>query len=472
MCIKNSTKIPILLSRVSSDAENERYDMNKSRHFLIAYVGLAFLVACWLMGCSSGATDGGGSSSDNVTASRVAPPGDLGDIEDLGDLVGGGNWEYVKVYAIGENDYLVGQATGGGGQPALAAFLYDGAMNYIGIHGGVYDPADAGSGFIHSEAVDVNTAGEAIGNSITASSTDEDPQKRAFLYNGGFVDLYAAFAAADPVGTGTGLFSEAHYINDDYILLNVEDADDNINAFYYNIASGTFGSLGKIVGAELTEPVGININNQAVVNSEETTSVYHDLVTDSITSLNSLPGASETVSVAINNSDPGHVAGTSGDYAFFWDGGSMRSCGSLGGGSSSATDLNDNDRVVGHSTTASGATHAFFWTTSGGMTDLGTLGGTNSWATAINNNNLIVGYSETGATYSQGGVTQEVVHACAWYDGTIYDLGIHDDFYSYNFSEPIPFSEAVDVNDNNRIAGNSFSINLHYRGFYVDSSVP
>jgi probable HAF family extracellular repeat protein len=446
--------------------------MSKGRCCLITYVGLALLVACWLMGCSSGASDDDSSSSSNVTASQVAPPGELGDIEDFGDLVGAGNWEYVKVYAVGENDHLVGQATGGGGQPALAAFLYDGAMNYMGIHGGLYDAADAGSGFIHSEAVGVNSLDEVIGNSKAATSTDEEPHKRAFLNDGAFVDLHAQFEAADPFGTGTGNFSEAFFINDDYVLLTVEDGDDNKNAAYYDIAGGTFGSLGKIVGAELTEPVGINSNNQAVVNSNETTSVYHDLVTDSITTLNYLPGASETVSVAINNSDPGHVAGTSGDYAFFWDGGSMRSCGSLGGGTSTAADLNDNDRVVGYSTTSSGATHAFVWRLNGGMTDLGTLGGTNSWATAINNNNLIVGYSETGDTYSQGGVTQKVVHACAWYDGVIYDLGIHDDFYDYDFSEPIPFSEAVDVNDNNRIAGNSYSINLHYRGFFVDSSVP
>ena len=449
--------------------------MSQSRRCLITYVGLALLVACWLMGCSSGASDDGDSSS-NVTAARVASPGDLGDIEDLGDLVGAGNWEYVKVYAIGENDHLVGQATGGFGLPALGAFLYDGAMNYVEYHrdNGVdyFDDTDTTTFFIYGEAVGVNSTDEVIGNSIAATSSDEDEQKRAFFWDGAFVDLHAEFALADPVGTGTGNFSEAHFINDDYVLLSVEDADDSINAFYYNIAAGTFGSLGKIVGAELTEPVGINSHNQAVVNSNETTSVYHDLVTDSITSLNYLPGASETVSVAINNSDPGHVAGTSGDYAFFWDGGSMRSCGSLGGDTSTAADLNDNDRVVGYSTTSSGATHAFVWRLNSGMTDLGTLGGTNSWATAINNNNLIVGYSETGETYSQGGVTQKVVHACAWYDGVIYDLGIHDDFYDYDFSEPIPFSEAVDVNDNNRIAGNSYSINLHYRGFFVDSSVP
>jgi probable HAF family extracellular repeat protein len=452
---------------------------------LFKYFGIGVLGLFLLMGCSSGAVDsdaggsGGGGATGNITQGTVAPPGQLGDIEDLNDLVGSGNWEYVKVYAVGENDHLVGQATGGGGQPALAAFLYDGAMSYMGIHGGLYDAGDAGSGFIHSEAVGVNSIDEVIGNSISAISTDEDPAKRAFLNNGGFVDLHALFVAADPFGTGTGNFSEANFINDDYVLLTVEDSDDNKNAAYYNIAAGTFGSLGRIVGAELTEPVGINSNNQAVVNSNETTSVYHDLVTDSITSLNYLPGASETVSVAINNSDPGHVAGTSGDYAFFWDGGSMRSCGHLGGGTSAATDLNDPNpmptgvvRVVGYSTTSSGATHAFVWTANGGMTDLGTLGGTNSWATAINNNNLIVGYSETGATYSQGGVTKKVVHACAWYNNVIYDLGIHDDFYDFDFTEPMPFSEAVDVNDNNRIGGNTYSINSHYRGFYVDSTVP
>ncbi len=437
-------------------------------------MGLAVLTIAWLAGCSSGSSS---SRNNNVTASRVARPGALGAIDDLGDLVGAGNWEYVRVNAVGENNDLVGQATGGGGQPALAAFRYEDATMtniYLGIHPGQFDATDPASGFIHSEAVGINSLGEAAGNSIAATSTEDDPQKRAFFSDGtgpgGFFDLHADYLASNPANTGN--FSEAHFINDNYVLVSIEDADDNINAFYFDIGAGAFGSLGRIVGAELTQPVGINVNNQAVVNSNETTSVYHDLNTDSITSLNFLPGATETVSVAINNSDPGHVAGTSGDLAFFWDGGSMRSCGHLGGGTSSATDLNDRDRVVGYSTTSSGDTHAFVWRPSGGISDLGTLGGSNSWATAINNNNLIVGYSETGDTYSQGGITRNVVHACAWYNNVIYDLGIHDDFYDYDFTEPIPFSEAVDVNDNNRIAGNSFSINLHYRGFYVDSSVP
>jgi probable HAF family extracellular repeat protein len=158
--------------------------------------------------------------------------------------------------------------------------------------------------------------------------------------------------------------------------------------------------------------------------------------------------------------------------AYFWDGGSMYPCGHLGGGTSEATDINDLDQVVGNSTTDSGATHAFVWQLNssgqGVMTDLGTLGGTNSYATAINNNGLIVGYSETGEIYSQGGITQPIVHACAWYGNVIYDLGIHNDFYNYPFIESYPFSEAIDVNDDNRIAGNSYTINQHYRGFVLD----
>ena len=65
-----------------------------------------------------------------------------------------------------------------------------------------------------------------------------------------------------------------------------------------------------------------------------------------------------------------------------------------------------------------------------------------------------------------------MVNTCAWYGNVIYDLGVHSDFYAYDFIEPIPFREAIAVNDNNRIAGNSYSINLHYRGFVLDSPVP
>jgi probable HAF family extracellular repeat protein len=462
-----------------------------NRSDLFYFIGTLVMVGFLLFGCSSGGGDtatsltGDGSTTatatdlSSITMTQVASPGALGPLQDTGDLVASGdNWYYTKIFAIGDDGSVVGQTSAT--SPVNAAFLRDAGTNTmidIGIHAGTYDGEVDGPPFIYSEAVGIGPGGDVIGNSTTGTGWPDETEKRAFYWNSGvFVDLHGDFAALFPPDE-TGDFSEARFINGDYVLFTIENGEGKKNAWYWNKIADTYGVLGRILGATLTEPVGINRYNQAVVNSEGSTVVFHDLDVDVIQSLNHLPGASTTTAVAINDSQPtGHVVGTSGAMAFFWDGGSMYPCGNLGGGTSEATDLNNLDQVVGFSTTASGATHAFVWALDasgiGRMTDLGTLGGTNSWATAINDNGLIVGYSETGEIYSQGGVTQTVVHACAWYGNVIYDLGIHNDFYAYPFVQPYPFSEAIDVNDSNRIAGNSFTINSHYRGFVIDASIP
>ena len=69
--------------------------------------------------------------------------------------------------------------------------------------------------------------------------------------------------------------------------------------------------------------------------------------------------------------------------------------GTLGGSSLTATALNNLGQVVGFSTTASGATHAFMTGANGfGLTDLGTLGGTSSYAADINDAGQVVGRAE------------------------------------------------------------------------------
>ena len=162
---------------------------------------------------------------------------------------------------------------------------------------------------------------------------------------------------------------------------------------------------------------------------------------------------------------------------FFWDGGAMYPVDHLGGGTSEVTDMNNADQVVGGATTADGSVHAFLWTLGederGIIRDLGTLGGRNSFATGINEAGQVVGYSETGALYQEEGIAPfPVRHAFLWDNGVMYDLGVHNDFYDYAFVQPYPFSEAVDINAGGDVAGNSITINSHYRGFYLSPVFP
>lgn len=84
---------------------------------------------------------------------------------------------------------------------------------------------------------------------------------------------------------------------------------------------------------------------------------------------------------------------------------------------SEALALNDKNQVVGWATTSDWERHAFIWERGDGKRDLGTLGGDMSKPHDVNDHGCVVGKSK---------ITDEkfgYVHAFAWYQGTMRDLG-------------------------------------------------
>lgn len=97
---------------------------------------------------------------------------------------------------------------------------------------------------------------------------------------------------------------------------------------------------------------------------------------------------------AINTS--GQVAGTAASQAYLWSRtGGYQMLGTLGGGSSTATAINDSGAVAGNSTLPNGSIHAFLWTQTGGMQDLGSPLGGNSSAVAVNAVGEVAGITAT-----------------------------------------------------------------------------
>lgn len=153
----------------------------------------------------------------------------------------------------------------------------------------------------------------------------------------------------------------------------------------------------------------------------------------SVTALGTLGGGFSYAS-GINNAGQvvgqANTAGNNTSHAFLYSGGAMTDLGTLGGSYSYAAGINDAGQVVGYAHTAGDAAQHAFLYSGGAMTDLGTLGGSYSRGTSINNAGQVVGYAYTAGNAANlpflysGGIMEDlnslIDPAAGW---SIYGVG-------------------------------------------------
>jgi probable HAF family extracellular repeat protein len=296
---------------------------------------------------------------------------------DLGTLPGGsGGW----ATAVNESGQVVGRADIAGGYPH--AFLWTRDEGIVDL-GALLPPGMA------SEAVDVNAAGQVVGNFsgqtarmfswTPADGMTEIPSLGGF--NNRVTDVSDAGEVVGYSQTSTG----------------------ELRAFVWNRSHG-MTDLGTL-GGRSSSASAVNTAGQVVGWSEVAAGVGHAFLWTRTSGMRDLGTIGGIYSAANAISDAGHVAGSAlqsdgSTHPFVWtEESGMLDLGMLlpPGRSSSATAVNSDGRVIGPSYEPNGVAHVFTWTAATGIADLGTLGGRSSWVgtRAMNEDGQVAGYSDT-----------------------------------------------------------------------------
>jgi probable HAF family extracellular repeat protein len=335
---------------------------------------------------------------------------------------------------------------------AAASFASAAALPQTPSSMPLYQVLDIGTlGGNETRAVDINDVGEVTGTSDTATGW-----RHAFIYKDGeMVDLgtlrtdgggdssgaainnkgdvageaatgdgayhavrYSNGTVAD-IGTLGGPFSRGYAINEAGQVTGIAYLPEVslYHAFLYSDVGGLqdLGALGD------SYSTGDSINDAGDV-----AGIYqhqfdtHAYIYRRGALIDLVPGVSSFLrSSRVTLNSAGHVTGTfragATTRSFLYRDGAIVDLGSLGGGSTFASALNDADQITGDSTvTPEGGSHAFRWSADT-MEDLGTLGGDFSNGVAINAAGVVTGQSVTA---------DRAYHPFVYTNGAMIDLGL------------------------------------------------
>jgi probable HAF family extracellular repeat protein len=366
-------------------------------HTAVAAPRIAALALTVLLAACGGGGDGG--AYVPVPPSGPGPVTDSGPTYDVVTLGFPDAYGDITRHGIANGGIVAGTSWGGpGGNPR--AFLYNGSTSVdLGTLGGSF-----------ARALAVNACGRVAGWSGRA-----DGSNGAFVYDGSLHDL-GTLGGRDAFGNAINACGK--------ITGWSTTTTGQTHAFYYD------GALLRDLGSFGGDSFGLvsNTAGQVVGYSYGPGNAwYHAFLYDIRTGgpLQDLgkPGVN---SLAQEINDAGQIVGytrtdTGALGAFYYEKGTMRAIGTLGGDSSEAVSINPAGIAIGHSTLADGAQRGFVYDGKT-MTSIGALAGSNySDAVAINASGLVVGSSVAGP----GGEE----HAIAWTaKGGIVDLNtrLHD----------------------------------------------